>query len=80
MMHFISMWKDLFIKNLVHFIVHELVKIYKLSIKIIIDRDSLFVAEFWEDFMHILRILQDMSTAYYSQTNGQIERLNNLLK
>ena len=80
MAYFIFMWKNLFIENLAHFIIYKLIKIHRLLAKIIIDKDLLFMIKFWKDFIHILRILWDMSIVYYSQTDSQIKRFNSLLE
>ena len=44
--------------------------------KIISDREFQFTSTFIEKLCKALGIKRVMSTAYYSQTNGQIERIN----
>ena len=80
MTHFIFIQKNLFIKDLTYLVIYKIIRIYKLLIKIVIDQESLFTTKFWDNFMHILRISRDISTAYYLQTNDQTEYLNSLLK
>jgi hypothetical protein len=48
--------------------------------KIILDRGSTFVSEFWRALMHSLRITSGFSTAYHPQTDGQTERRNQVLE
>jgi hypothetical protein len=48
--------------------------------KIISDRDTRFVAAFWEVFMAEQGIKAATSTAYHPQTDGQTERLNQTLE
>ena len=80
MTHFIFTQKNFTTEKLTHLIVHKVVKIHELSLKIVTDCESLFAAEFWNDLMHILKITQDLSTAYHSQTDDQTEQLNSMLK
>jgi hypothetical protein len=48
--------------------------------KIISDRGSVFVSEFWKALMRLLCITPGFSTAYHPQTNGQTERMNQVLE
>ena len=48
--------------------------------KIISDRGSTFVSEFWKSFMNLLNIKAGFSTAYHPQTDGQTERMNQVLE
>ena len=78
--HFIFTQKNLTTEKLAYFIVCEVVRIHELLLKIVTDHKSLFTAEFWDDLMYILKITWDLSTAYHSQTDGQTEQLNSVLK
>ena len=40
--------------------------------ELVSDRDKLFMSKFWEALMAQLNIKHKLSTAYYSQTDGQI--------
>ena len=44
--------------------------------KIILDRDTRFILAFWQMFTAEQNIKTVVSTAYYPQTDGQMERLN----
>jgi hypothetical protein len=44
------------------------------------DRDKLLTSKFWTSLMKQLGVKQKMSTAYHPQTNGQTERLNQILE
>ncbi|POW17893.1 hypothetical protein PSTT_00227 [Puccinia striiformis] len=48
--------------------------------KIISDRGLVFVSEFWKSFMFSLGIKKGFSTAYHPQTDGQTERMNQVLE
>jgi hypothetical protein len=48
--------------------------------KIVSYRGSTFVSKFWKSFMNSLNIKAAFSTAYHPQTDGQTERMNQLLE
>ena len=50
-----------------------------LPFEIITDRGSVFTSKYWNTFMKTLGIKQRFSTAYHPQTDGQTERLNQIL-
>ncbi|MBW0502946.1 hypothetical protein O181_042661 [Austropuccinia psidii MF-1] len=47
---------------------------------IVSDRDSLFVSSFWTNLCQQLKISRDLSTPYHSETDGQKERVNQILE
>jgi hypothetical protein len=55
-------------------------KLHGMPEKIILDRGSTFVSQFWRAFMRSLRITPGFSTAYHPQTDGQTERMNQVLE
>jgi len=62
----------------------EITKIYKDEIwklhgilkKILSDKGPQFTSRFMEEFMKVLGTIRQLSMAYHSQTDGQIERIN----
>jgi hypothetical protein len=48
--------------------------------KIVSDRGTQFTSRFWERFHEALDTQLRFSSAYHRQTNGQIERVNQILK
>ena len=48
--------------------------------KIISDRDKIFTSHFWRELCQVLQITQGMSTAYHPQSDGQTERVNQILE
>ncbi|MBW0479424.1 hypothetical protein O181_019139 [Austropuccinia psidii MF-1] len=61
------------------FISHVFYK-HGLSISIVSDRGSLFVSSFWTQLCQQLKISRDLSTAFYPETDGQTERVNQILE
>ena len=47
---------------------------------IVSDRGSLFVSSFWESLCGILKIKSNLSTAFHPETDGQTERVNQVLE
>jgi len=62
----------------------EIAKIYRDDIwrlhgiprKILSDRGPQFASKFIEEFIKVLGTKRQLSTAYHSQTDGQMERIN----
>ncbi|MBW0490028.1 hypothetical protein O181_029743 [Austropuccinia psidii MF-1] len=48
--------------------------------RIVTDRGSLFVSSFWTNLCQQLKISRDLSTAYHPETDGQKERVNQILE
>ena len=48
--------------------------------EIISDRDKLFTSKFWKALMEQLGVNHKLSTAYHPQTDGQTERINQVLE
>ncbi|MBW0561011.1 hypothetical protein O181_100726, partial [Austropuccinia psidii MF-1] len=49
-------------------------------ISIVSDRGSLFVSSFWTQLCQQLKISRDLSTAFHPETDGQTERVNQILE
>ncbi|MBW0584738.1 hypothetical protein O181_124453 [Austropuccinia psidii MF-1] len=61
------------------FINHVLSK-HGLPVSIVSDRGSLFVSSFWTQLCQQLKISRDLSTAFHPETDGQTERVNQILE
>jgi len=55
---------------------HQVWKLYGLLKYIVSDHGPQFVAHFTKELYHLLGIKLASSTAWYPQTNGQMERIN----
>ncbi|MBW0503292.1 hypothetical protein O181_043007 [Austropuccinia psidii MF-1] len=61
------------------FISHVFPK-HGLPSSIVSDRGSLFVSSFWTQLCQHLNISRDLSTAFHPETDGQTERVNQILE
>ena len=66
--------------HLARIILKEVWRFHGLPNNIVSDRDSRFTSSFWKALMRLLEINQKMSTAYHPQTDGQTERVNQILE
>ena len=58
----------------------DIVRLHGVPRKIISDRDSLFTSSFWRELQLALGTRLNFSTAYHPQTDGQTERVNQVLE
>jgi len=79
MAHFIGSQENVTAKEVAEAFLKEVWKLHRLLSEIISDMDAKFAGEFRESLCKKLGIKRKMSTAYHRQTNGQRERVNQVL-
>ncbi|KAA3480787.1 reverse transcriptase [Gossypium australe] len=67
-------------RELAKFYISEIVRLYGVPVSIISDRDLHFTSRFWKKLHKALGSRLNLSTAFYPQTDGQSERVIQILK
>jgi hypothetical protein len=78
--HFVPCKETYTAEQLAYLFRSNIFKLHGMPEKIISDRGSTFVSEFWRSLLKLLRITPGFSTAYHPQTDGQTERMNQILE
>jgi hypothetical protein len=60
--------------------INEVVRLHGIPVSIVLDRDPRFTSRLWPSIQHALGTRLDMSTAFHSQTDGQSERVIQVLE
>ncbi|MBW0509721.1 hypothetical protein O181_049436 [Austropuccinia psidii MF-1] len=66
--------------DLAHLFIRNIFSKNGLSSSINSDRGSLFVSSFWNNLYQKLKISRDLSAAYHPETDGQTERVNQIIE
>ncbi|MBW0568739.1 hypothetical protein O181_108454 [Austropuccinia psidii MF-1] len=66
--------------DLAHLFTKNIFSKHGLPSRIVSDRGPLFVSSFWTNLCQQLNISRDLSNAYHPETDGQTERVNQILE
>ncbi|MBW0587378.1 hypothetical protein O181_127093, partial [Austropuccinia psidii MF-1] len=66
--------------DLAHLFIKNVFSKHGLPSSIVNDRGPLFVSSFWTNLCQKLKISRDLSIAYHPETDGQTERVNQILE
>ena len=78
--HFIPVKATRTASSLATTYMREIVRLHGVPSCIVCDRDPLFTSKFWAAFQEALGTKLNLSTAYHPQTDGQTERVNQILE
>ena len=78
--HFIPIKTTHSAANIVDIVMKEIFHLHGTPKVIIFDRDPKFIGSFWKNLFKGLYTKLNFSTAYHSQTDGQTERVNQVLE
>jgi transposase InsO family protein len=78
--HFVPTRETITAKDLATLFRREVFRLHGLPDRIISDRGTTMTSEFWQQLMKLLNIKSAMSTAFHPQTDGQTERMNQVLE
>jgi len=79
MAYFIRLQENATAKEVAEAFLIEVWKLHGLRSEIISDMDAKFAGEFLQSLCKKLGLMRKMSTAYHPQTDGQTERVNQVL-
>jgi len=80
MAHFMPCNKNITGKATARLFLENVYKYHGLPDDIIFDRGTQFTSKFWQSLFKILQVKINLSLAYHPQTNGQTERVNQVLE
>ncbi|MBW0543464.1 hypothetical protein O181_083179 [Austropuccinia psidii MF-1] len=66
--------------DLAHLFIKNIFSKHGIPSTIVSDRGPLFVSSFWTNLCQQLKISRDLSTSYHPETDGQTERVNQILQ
>jgi hypothetical protein len=58
----------------------DVYRLHGLPVDIVSDRDKIFTSNFWRHLLALLGVEPNLSTAFHPQTDGQTERVNQVLE
>ena len=80
MAHFTPCSKTISREGMVHLLLNNVVRLHGLPDDVISDCRPQFVSHFWQRLLQTLGISLKLSSAYHPQTDGQTERVNQILE
>ncbi|KAA3466744.1 DNA/RNA polymerases superfamily protein [Gossypium australe] len=78
--HFIPVRTDYSLQKLAKLYVAKIVRLHRVPVSIISDRDPIFTSRFWRVLHEPLGTWLDFSTAFHPQTDGRSERVIQILE
>ena len=78
--HFLLVRTDYSLDKMAALYIWEIVRLYEFLISIIYDRDPRFTSSFWEKLQEALSTRSNFSTAFHPQTDGQLDRVIQVLE
>ena len=78
--HFLPVRTDYSLDKLADLYIKEIVRLHGIPISIISDQDPRFTSRFWGKLKEALGTRLNFSTAFHPQTNGQSERVIQIME
>src|SRR4051812_3575372 len=80
MSHFIPSHKTITAEQTADLFIHHVLRLHGLPEEVISDCGPQFVAKFWKQMLELLGVTIKLSSAFHPQTDGQTERVNQVLE
>ncbi|MBW0523740.1 hypothetical protein O181_063455 [Austropuccinia psidii MF-1] len=77
---FIQAMSSINLLDLAHFFIKNILSKNGLPSRIVSDRGLIFVSSFWTNLCQQLKISRDLSDPYHTETDGETERVNQILE
>ena len=78
--HFMAMKTTDSLSTLSHLYVAEIVQLHGVPLLVVSDRDTHFVSSFWRGLQEAIGTQLSFSTTFHPQTDGQSERMIQILE
>ena len=78
--HFLAVLMTFSLERFCRLYIREIVRLHRVPVSIVSDRDPRFTAHFWKSFQKAMGTRLTMSTAFHPQTDGQSERTIQVLE
>jgi transposase InsO family protein len=78
--HFIAVRNDYRVEKLVDLYIEHILRLHGAPTSIVSDHGTQYVSKFWKSLHKAIGTRLDYSTAYHPQTDGQTERVNQILE
>ncbi|KAA3487887.1 reverse transcriptase [Gossypium australe] len=78
--HFIPVRSDFSFERLAELYISEIVRLLRVPLSIVSDRDPIFTSRFWKKLQEALGTKLHFSTAFHPQTDSQSERIIQILE
>ena len=78
--HFLAIKKSFSVERLAKVYYQEIVRLHEVPKSIVSDRDSSFTSLFWKSLHQTLGTQLKFSTTFHPQTDGQTERVNQIVE
>jgi hypothetical protein len=78
--HFVLVKRNHTLANIVEIYMKEIARLHGIPKAIVSDKDTKFTSKFWRGLFKIFGTNMNFSTTYHPQSDGQIERVNQVIE